>query len=298
MTLQLRKSFLILALFVWLAPADAALAQSAQSEALDAIRDMRLQGLLEFAIELANEELIKADDEYAVALHLELARIHDRIGLHNNTRPVAEALRQIEAAEALTSPLNKHARAQVDLAYAEYYYRAEMADRDFDKATRYAGVALAAFQELEDYHGQADAVHRFGLISLQKRELDEALGLFEQSLHLDRTAGERPLLRADYERHVGYVHALREEYEVALPFFKRSLDVRQQAGADDPAMFAAISLASVLVELDRDEEAVPHLEHAQATAAAIDSATGRARVQAIVEELRIDLRQDFETATP
>jgi len=286
----LRKVFASLVLLACLAPVHA----HADADALDTIRDFRLQGQLQVALDLATEQLVKADDEYAMALHLEMAKIHDRIGLHTNTRPVAAALRHIREAEALVGALDEHAEARVNLAYAEYYYRAEMADRDFEQATHYAGLALDGFRELEDAHGQADAVHRFGLINLQERELDEALGQFEESLRLDRLAGERPLLRADYERHVGFVYALREEYVAALPFFKRSLDFRQEAGATDPAMFAAISLASVLVELERDEEAVPNLEYAAAIAKDIDSAAGRSRVRAIVDRLRIDLRQDLQ----
>ena len=287
MAMALRRFFLGLFLFTW------SLTAQAQSEALDVIRDFRLQGLLEPALQLAEEQLENADDAYALQLHLELAKIHDRTGLHNNTRPVAAALQHIKAAEALVEPLDELAQAQVELAYAEYYYRAGMQDRDFEQATHYASVALEAFEELEDAHGRADAVHRFGLISLQERELDKALGLFEQSLYLDRLAGERPLFRADYERHVGFVYALREEYAAALPFFERSLQYREQAGALDPAMFAAISLASVLIELDRDEEAVAQLVFAAEVAADIESATGRSRVQANVDKLRIDLREDF-----
>jgi tetratricopeptide (TPR) repeat protein len=173
-----------------------------------------------------------------------------------------------------------------------------MAERDFDQATRYAGLALDSFRELEDAHGQADAMHRFGLISLQKSELDEALGQFEESLRLDQIAGERPLLRADYERHVGFVYGLEGEYAIAVPFFERSLNLRRRAGATDPAMFAAISLASALVQLERDKEAVPHLKYAAAIAQDIDSAAGRARVQAIVDRLRPDLRQDLRQDTP
>lgn len=289
---MLRKLFASLVLLACLVPVHA------QADSLEAIRDYRLQGQLQVALDLATEQLVKADDEYAMALHLELAKIHDRIGLHANTRPVAAALRNIKDADALVGPLDKRARAKVDLAYAEYYYRAEMADRDFEQATHYADLALDEFRELEDAHGQADAVHRFGLINLQERELDEALGQFEESLRLDRLAGERPLLRADYERHAGFVYALREQYPAALPFFERSLDFRQQAGATDPAMFAAISLASVLVELERDEEAVPHLKYAEAIAEYIDSAAGRARVQATVDKLRIDLQRDFQPDTP
>jgi tetratricopeptide (TPR) repeat protein len=108
--------------------------------------------------------------------------------------------------DALAGDLDAAARAEVALANAEYYYRAEMKNRKFVQATHYAA---------------------------------------------------------------------------ALPYFRRSLDYRQQAGAIDPALFAAITLASTLVELDRAEEALPHLEYAAGIAESIDSAAGRSRVRDI-----------------
>lgn len=258
----------------------------AQSSGLDAVQVMRLQGLLDTALSLADEQLADARGADAVALHLEMAKIEDRGGLHNNTRPVAAALQHIEAADSLADDLGAHVHALVDLAYAEYFYRAEMADRDFAQATYYAEQALQTMQTLDDFHGQADAVHRLGLINLQTRELDKAQTLFEESLRLDRIDGERLLLRADYERHVGFVYYLRGEYSEALPFFERSLDYRLRAGATDPAMFAAISLASTLVDVGRAEQALPHLKYAAERAEEIDSETGRSRISAIMEKMK------------
>ena len=262
----------------------------AQPDALDAVREMRLQGLLDTALALADEQLADAHGADAVALHLEMAKIEDRGGLHNNTRPVAAALQHIEAADSLADELNKHVQTLVDLAYAEYFYRAEMADREFEQATRYAEQALQAMQALDDFHGQADAVHRLGLISLQQRDLGRAEELFEESLRLDRIDGERLLLRADYERHVGFVYYLRGDHAEAIPFFERSLDYRMRAGATDPAMFAAISLASTLVDVGRVDEALPHLEYASDVAESIESGMGRSRVQAIIEKMPADSR--------
>jgi tetratricopeptide (TPR) repeat protein len=261
---------------------------SAQTEPFAAIQELRLRGMLQDAMALATKELSSADQSYALDLNLELAKIHDRIGLHTNTRPVAAALQYIEAAAGLAGELDASARARVDLAYAEYFYRAEMAAGDFEQATRYADQALVAFQALEDFHGQADAVHRLGLIRMQQGDLDQAQALFEESLQLDRNAGERGLLRADYERHVAFVYALQDEYEAALPYYQRSLVVRQQIGAQDPAMFAAISLAATLVELGRADAALVHLEYAGFAAAVMGSQTGKSRVQSIIERLPAD----------
>lgn len=258
----------------------------AQTDPLEDIQELRLQGQLDVALQLANERIEVANGADTIALHLEIARIEDRFGLHNNTRPVAAALQHVEAADVLAEELDAHAQAQVDLAYAEYFYRADMAEREFTEASRYAEQALPVFVALDDFHGQADAVHRLGLISLQQRDLDLAKDLFEESLRLDRIDGERLLLRADYERHVGFVFYLRGEPAEALPYLERSLDYRMQAGAADPAMFAAISLASTLVDLDRAEEALPHLDYAASVAEKINSAMGRSRIDAIIEKMK------------
>ena len=256
-----------------------------QPDPLNTIRELRLEGRLTDAMAAAETELQSADAATALQLHFELARIHDRIGLHTNTRPVAAALEHIEIADALAQQLDDRALAQVELAYAEYFYRAEMAERVFATAARHANAALAACRELQDIHCQADAVHRLGLIHLQRRELDDALELFEESLRIDRLAGDRPLLRADYERHAGFVFWLREEPATALPYFERSLEHRLAAGATDPAMFAAISLASTLESLGRDAEAQPHIDFALEVAENIDSPTGKARVQVILDRM-------------
>ena len=256
-----------------------------QLDLLDSVRELRLEGRLTEAMTAAETGLQSADATTALQLHFELAKIHDRIGLHTDTRPVAAALEHIEIADALAQRLDDRALAQVELAYAEYFYRAEMAERVFATATRHAEAALRACRELQEIHCQADAVHRLGLIHLQRRELDEALELFEESLRIDRLAGERPLLRADYERHAGFVFWLRDEPETALPYFERSLEHRIAARATDPAMFASISLASTLESLGRDAEAQPHIDFALEVAETIGSPTGKARVQVILDRM-------------
>jgi hypothetical protein len=67
---------------------------------VEAIRSARLRGALDEARQMAEQGLAEPDLQPAdrVALHLELARIHDRYGLHHNTRPVAAAMEHVEAA--------------------------------------------------------------------------------------------------------------------------------------------------------------------------------------------------------
>jgi hypothetical protein len=70
------------------------------------ITTLRLEGRLSEAQSLAEERLLEEQaSSRQVELHLELARIHDRVGLHQNTRPVADSLNHVElATEPQTFP--------------------------------------------------------------------------------------------------------------------------------------------------------------------------------------------------
>ena len=249
-------------------------------EELTRIRELRLEGALADARALAEQKLAAGDlnSDLEIELHLELARVHDRIGLHQNTRPVPAALRHIEAAVAVTNDPTPLARAKIQLAHADYYYRAEMGDREFPEATTYADRAIDLYRELGDKHGEADAVHRRGLVHFQRGEYGPARELFDESLELDRAAGERAILRGDYERHVGFIYFVEGDIAAAIPYFERSLAFRRQAGAVDASLFAARVLASALVELGRLEEARSHLLYAMMVAQRLDSPMGKARV--------------------
>jgi tetratricopeptide (TPR) repeat protein len=233
--------------------------------------------------------------ELQIELHVELARIHDRFGLHRHTRPVAAALWHLEAASALAPRATPLARAQVELAHAEYHYQAEMPKREFAETTRRARSALDQFRELQSAHGEADALHKLGLVHFHRGELDQARILFEESRERDRAGGARPLFQADYERHVGFVLTGSGEGAAAIPYFERSLDLRRQAGAVDAAMFAATSLAQALVDSGRLDEAKSHLLYALLAAQRLDSGTGNAQVGLLLARM-YERRGDTATA--
>lgn len=254
-------------------------APSAEAQApLDAIRELRLRGELAQAQQLAEHRLAASTDALEqVRLHLELARILDRVGLHTNTRPVEAALEHLEQAAPLLARGGAVAEAEHALARADYFYRAEMAVRAFPTAEAEARRAASLFRALEDRHGEAEAVHRLGLVFMQRRELAPAREAFERSLELDRAGGARRFFLGEYERHVGFVDIFSGDRAAALPRFERSLAARREAGAIDASLFAAVSLASALVEAGRAEEARPHLLYALVVAQRIDSPMGRMR---------------------
>ena len=243
------------------------------------IKTLRLQGQLAEAISIAERQIRSHPDDRLVNIeyHLELARLYDRIGLHNNSRPVTGALENVDAAASLANPADTAALAEIELARAEFYYRAEMSEREFPEAFSYSRSANEQFQKLDDKHGEAEATHRLGLIHMQRNELDDAQIFFDRSLELDQAGGERVYFRGEYERHVGYVHYLRGDVETAVPYFERSLAARIEAGMTDASMFAAITLAEALVRIDRVEAAKPHSLYAIGIAGQLDSLAGMAR---------------------
>ena len=114
----------------------------ASDAVLEEARELRLRGRLEEAQKLLDQQLRTGDlgaaDE--VSLRLELARVHDRFGLHFNTRPVSAALEQIERAQSLCAEGGPRSCAQVELAFGYYHYRAETPQREFPLATPHSAT--------------------------------------------------------------------------------------------------------------------------------------------------------------
>jgi len=243
---------------------------------LDQIKILRLRGELDLAKRSLAEAIDTAElpSDQLIELHIEMARVLDRIGLHQNTRPVVQALANIDLAAELLDSTNEHGRAAVELAYADYYYRAEMGGGNFAKAEEHARRAILLYLEIGDGYGQADAVHRLGLIEFQRRNLDSAEALFRESLRLDLAAGERTFFRGEYERHIGYVIYRRGDIASAVRHFECSLRARRDSGAIDASLFAAVTLASALIDLDRRDEAKAHLDYAKNIAQRIESPVG------------------------
>ncbi len=246
---------------------------------VEAIRSARLRGALDEARHMAERGLAEPDLQPAdrVALHLELARIHDRYGLHHNTRPVAAAMEHVEAAAREPGADATDLLAAIELARAEMMYRAEMNARQFPSATEHARRAVELYRRLGDRYGEAEAVHRLGLIELQRRNLGAARLLFEESRELDIAGGERPFFQGEYERHIAFVELFEEDVDAAIPHLQRSLDLRRRSGAIDASMFAANTLASALVTAGRAGEARQPLSYAMTVAESLASPVGRAR---------------------
>jgi tetratricopeptide (TPR) repeat protein len=285
------------AAFVGLALSFPAECVAQESELPAAVRMVRWRGDLDEAQRLVEEALGSGslDPGVEVRLRLELARIHDRIGLHWNARPVPEALAQVDSAAAINDGTDPRIDAEIELMRAELEYRAGNVTRDFGRATDHIRTAIELYQTLGDRHGEAEAVHRLGLIHLQSGDLDTARDLFDQSLDLDRADGERLYFTGEYERHMGLVELRLGNTQGSIPHFERSLSARRQVGAIDASLFAARILAAALVDVGRAEEAQPHLLYAMTVAERLNSPMGRARINLVLGRYH-ELRGDREAA--
>jgi tetratricopeptide (TPR) repeat protein len=243
---------------------------------LERVRQLRLLGELQAAESLAGEIIDQSEtspaDEFA--LRLELARIHDRYGLHFRRRPVTAALAEIDKATELARDLADSYQAQARLARAYYYYRAEMSGREFPVAIRLLEEALVLMPETSDYHDRAEAVHLRGLIHLQMRELDLARQRFDESLELDKQGGARVFFRGEYERHLGLVYIFQDRPELAIPHLEQSLEARIESGAVDASLFAATLLANQRLRLGQLDAIPPLMAYSQSVLKNLDSPFG------------------------
>lgn len=244
----------------------------------DQIATLRLEGKLEEARIAAETELLTENlaPRTEIALRLELAKIHDRIGLHTNTRPVKAALAEIVRADSLAVSLDPQARGSVAAAYANYHYRAEAADRVYTRATEHVNQAIALLREAGDWRRLSEAVHLRGLIHMQKRELDLARERFEESRELDESAGVSKWFLGEYYRHVAFIYYFADDWKAALPHFEKSLQFRKEAGAIDASLFAAISVGTAQIRNGQPEQAGPYLDYAIEIADKIGSPVGTA----------------------
>lgn len=260
--------------------------QAQELTELNTIQALRIKGELKAALEIA-ENSIRANKTASekILLHLEMAKIHDRIGLHQNTRPVKLSLENIEAAYQLSVENYSILWAEVALERGRYFYRAELAKRKFDQATYYTNMAIKGAKESGNTVLEADAVHLSGLIYLQQNQLQKAKALFDKSLELDRIKGERAIFRGDYERHMGFVVYLSGDTLASVPYFERSLEHRKSAGAVDQCLFAARILGFTLLHCNRFEEAKSVLLYGFAIAELIDSPAGKARLGSAIGQL-------------
>ena len=294
---------------------------------LDTARELRMSGRLREALATIDGSLSEGLAPcLEVRLRLQRAVVLDRIGLHTQTRPVAEALREIEKTEAIAAqrdlPLGM--RAEVALARAYYRYREEMPEREFPRADRAVGQAIRWAREARrlsriataSWQGGAgprsfaagrgpwgageteilaDAVHQLGLIRTFQRDTVAARELFEASLVLDREAGGRDWMLGEYHRHVALTYVFEDDWSSALPHYVESHKARLRVEALDPSLFSALSLGDALTQTGSPDEAIPYFEYARDVAIRIGSEYALALASVRIAE-RLEAKEELEEA--
>lgn len=286
-----------------LVPADARPASPADcapvsNDALPSL-ELRKAGRLEEALRAIDDELGAGVTPCAeIKLRLERARVLDRIGLHTQTRPVTKALDEIERAYVLVSEghHSPSAHAEIELARANYHYRAEMARRDFVEAESAARKAIELARTGGSPRLEADAVHQLGLIRAYQRKTAEARTLFDRSLELDRNAGGRDWMLGEYHRHVALSLVFDDDWESALEHYRKSHQARVRDGALDRSIFSAMSLGDALVRTGSGDKALPFFEYAYETALGIQSSYAVASSSLRIAEELARQNDDIENA--
>lgn len=92
----------------------------------------------------------------------------------------------------------------------------------FDEARKKYDKAIAVFNQMRLYHGQATALNNIALIHLQNNELEEAMTFFHQGLEVRKKINNQALI-AHSLLYLGDVHLKQNKHREALQFFNNAL---------------------------------------------------------------------------
>ena len=173
---------------------------------------------------------------------------------------VREGQRRLEAAltAAADSPADLRIQAMIRAA------RLARVAGDPDAAERQAAAALAIAREVSDAPGVAGALRELGQVALARNDRIRTLALYDEALAVARDAGDSvvPTLTdlADVALAAG-------EFERAIDYSSEVADLAETPGTNSVAAF---NTASALIQLQRLDEARPHLRAALETVVALD----------------------------
>ncbi len=128
----------------------------------------------------------------------------------------------------------------------------------------------------QDYYGLAKSHFTIGVIQQRRGELEKAEESFRLSLKYSREVGSK-FMEAENQRHIGYLFYMRRNYSQAMPFFLSSLELREEIGYVDGAIFAAITIGSTYSILNNNDLAIEYLENGLFYAKKINSPIGKIR---------------------
>jgi tetratricopeptide (TPR) repeat protein len=216
------------------------------------------------------------DDDATARLLIERAAVERERGTYQRFERKAEAANALDDAAALLPRASAATRA----AYAEergwIAYSAAFRDEGtFDDAMPMFAEAQALRERGDDPRALAWSWFEVGLVHYQSGRLDDAEQIFARGLALTK---EHALAveRGYFERHLGGIVDDRGDVRGSIPYFERSLAIREEAGHRWGVVFAAITLADVVKRAGDPTRARGLLERAKTLADELDVHLGAA----------------------
>jgi tetratricopeptide (TPR) repeat protein len=240
---------------------------------------------------LAAAELSRED---AVRLLVERASIEREVGWFRRRAATAESERTLARAEAMVSrQMSPRTRAAVAEARGWLiYWRGFDDGQSFDQALPFFAEARRLREAAGDRAGLASSWFEIGLVHQQTNRLEPAKDAFLRG-HAIASAERLPVELAYLERHLGATAEMAGDLDAAGLHYRRSLELREQAGHEWGVVFACIALADFEGRRGERAAAAALLDRAAALAARLDLAVGEASVaEARAALARADDRPD------
>jgi len=190
------------------------------------------------------------------ALVVALGRVAHESSLYHRHAPQAAEAAVMRALDAARTAGNARTRVAARMLEGRFRYWQGFADPPrWELAQRILQDAREQAAALKDARLEAEAVLYLGLVAQQQGRWDAARPLFLDSLARAFEAGDY-FLASFSERHLAYLSEEANDLADAEARYRRSVTLRERAGATAFLPFARIALASVLVGRGKAGEAL------------------------------------------
>jgi tetratricopeptide (TPR) repeat protein len=198
--------------------------------------------------------------------------LYERAVFSGETGPLAEADRQLDAAEADLDA----AEADLAVARGRILHTRFLLRRDKDPAAAEADLgelalferAAQLYQELGDVTGESEALFWVGCFhQVIRRDNTTALPVLERSLELASQAGDKTVM-AEVLRHLGIEAHAAGRMDAARQRLEESTRLRREMGQLPGAAANLVGLAYIAAAQDRHADALALLDEAGAIAGA------------------------------
>lgn len=168
-----------------------------------------------------------------------------------------DVLAALHSAQNIAIPLgDAHLSADIEylLGVAHYYDQLFKRPQDFTQAQGYLQHAEHSQQALQNTERLSMIAVYSGLIAQFSGDVDHAMQRFQDGHAL--ALNNNHLWAQSYTaRHIGMLHNAKNNFENALTYLRRSVELRQAVGYRNGLHFAQIALADTLQNLNQLDEA-------------------------------------------